>query len=147
MEQPPRWFTPVVVVAFLWNLLGFAAFLSDVMLTPEALAQMSPAQQALYASRPAWSVAATAVAVGFGAAGCLGLILRKRGAEALLIISLGGVIVQDLSLFVLSDAAAQAGAAAYAIQGFVLLVAVGLVLLARKAATRGWLARPVVGAS
>ena len=119
---------------------GCAAYLSDVMVTPDDVARMSAEQQALYAARPAWAVAATAIAVWGGAAGCLGLILRKRWAVPLLIASLAGVIVQDLALFLLTGAAAQAGMVAMLLQGIVLLVAIGLVLLARKAATRGWLA-------
>jgi hypothetical protein len=138
MEAIPKWYVPVTILALLWNLLGCAAYLSDVMLTPEDIARMSPAQQALYAARPAWAVAATATAVWGGAAGCLGLILRKRWAMPLLIVSLAGLIIQDVGLFVLSDAAAQAGPAAIALQGLVLLIAIGLVLLARKAAARGW---------
>ena len=140
MSALPRWYLPVTIVALLWNLLGCAAYLSDVMVTPDDVARMSAEQQALYAARPAWAVAATAIAVWGGAAGCLGLILRKRWAVPLLIASLAGVIVQDLSLFLLTNAAAQAGAVAMLLQGIVLLVAIGLVLLARKAAARGWLA-------
>ena len=139
MSAPPRWYLPVTIVALLWNLLGCAAYLSDVMATPDDVARMSAEQQALYAARPAWAVAATAIAVWGGAAGCLGLILRKRWAVPLLIASLAGVIVQDMALFLLTDAAAQAGTVAMLLQGIVLLVAIGLVMLARKAATRGWL--------
>jgi len=146
MTQSPKWFMPVAIVALLWNLLGCAAYLSDVMLSPEALAQLTPAQQAMYAARPAWAVAATAIAVWFGAAGSLGLVLRKRWAVAVLAVSLAGVVVQDLALFVVSDAGAQAGAVAYAMQGFVLVVAVGLVLLARRAAAEGWLNAPAPAA-
>lgn len=140
MEQLPKWFVPVAVTALVWNLLGCAAYLSDVMLTAEDVAQMSAAQQAMYAARPSWSVAATAIAVWVGAAGCVFLAFRKRWASPLLIVSLAGVVAQDVWLFVLSDAAAQAGAPAYAVQGLVLLVAIGLVMLARRAAARGWLA-------
>jgi hypothetical protein len=138
----PKWYLPVTILALLWNLLGCAAYLSDVMLTPEDVAQMTAAQQAMYAARPAWAVAATATAVWFGAAGCLGLILRKRWARPLLVASLAGVIVQDVALFGMSDAAAAAGPSAMVLQGLVLLVAIGLVLLARKAAARGWIASP-----
>lgn len=147
MVQPPKWFKPVAIIALLWNLLGCAAYLSDVMISPEALAQMTLAQQAMYAARPAWAVAATAVAVWFGAAGCLGLILRKRWASPVLAASLAGVIVQALAIFVISDAGAQAGAVAYAMQGVVLMIAIGLVLLARKAAAQGWLGGSTPAAS
>jgi hypothetical protein len=140
VEKAPKWFMPVAVVALLWNLLGCAAYLSDVMLTPEALAKMSAAQQAMYAARPAWSVAATAIAVWGGAAGCVGLIMRKRWASPLLIASLAAVIVQDVWLFGLSAGAAQAGAVAFVLQGLVLLVAIGLAMLGRNASARGWIA-------
>ena len=107
------------------------------MLTPADLAKMSVAQQALYAARPAWSVAATAIAGWGGAAGCLGLILRKRWATPLLIASLAAVLVQDASLYLLGGAA-SIDPVAVVLQGVVLLTAVALVLLARIAAARGW---------
>jgi len=145
MEQAPKWFVPVAVAALLWNLLGCFAYLSDVMLTADDIAKLTAAQQALYAARPSWSVAATAIAVWGGAAGCLGLIMRKRWATPLLIASLAGVILQDISLFLLSG---DARPSALALQGLVLLIAIGLVLLARKAVTLGWIpsASPAAGA-
>ena len=139
MEQPPKWFMPTAIAALLWNLLGCGAYLHDVMLTPEDIAKMTAAQQALYAARPAWSVAATAIAVWGGAAGSLGLVLRKSWASPLLIASMLAVVAQDVSLFLISDAAAIP--MALVLQGLVLLVAILLVLLARKAIARGWIAR------
>jgi hypothetical protein len=138
MTATPKWFLPVSIVALLWNAIGCAAYLHDVMLTPEDIAKMSDAQQALYHSRPAWSVAATAIAVWGGAAGSLGLIWRKRWATPLLIASLAGVIVQDVGLFLPSGAAAAP--TALVLQGLVLAIAIGLVILARKATAQGWIA-------
>lgn len=140
MEQAPKWYLPTAIAALAWNLLGCAAYLKDVMLTPEDVARMTAAQQALYAARPAWSVAATAIAVWGGAAGCVGLIMHKQWATPLFLASLVALVVQDVSLFVLSHAAAATGAMAYVLQGLVLLVAIGLVLLTRKATMRGWIA-------
>jgi hypothetical protein len=122
-----------------WNLLGCAVYLADVTISPERLSKMTAAQQALYAARPSWAVAATATAVWFGAAGCLGLILRRKWATWLLMMSLAGVAAQDYWLFVLSGAAGQAGAVAFVMQGLVLVISVGLVALARRAAAQGWL--------
>jgi hypothetical protein len=137
MTARPKWFLPVSILALVWNLMGCAAYLSDVMLKAEDIAAMDATRQALYNSRPAWAVAATAVAVWGGAAGCLALILRKRWALPLLIASLLGVIVQDIGLFVLSGV--NAGTAVMAMQGMVLLISVSLVFLARKAVARGWI--------
>lgn len=136
----PKWYVPVAVAALLWNMLGCVAYLADAMLSAEAIAQMSAAQQALYASRPTWLVSATAIAVWGGAAGCIGLLLRKRWATWLLIASLIGVIVQDFGLFVATDAASLAGTTVLMLQSLVLVVAVGLVLLARRATDEGWIA-------
>jgi len=142
MEHAPKWFMPVAITALLWNLIGCAAYLGDVMLTPEDIAKLTAAQQAMYAARPAWSVGATAIAVWGGAAGCLGLILRKRWAMPLLIASLAALVVQDASLFLLSGAS-PVNSTAIVLQGLVLLIGIGLVLLARTAAARGWIgARP-----
>lgn len=139
MPTPPKWYRSVTVAALLWNLLGCMASLSDAMLSPEAIGRMTAAQQELYASRTVWSVSATAVAVWFGAGGSLGLILRKRWALPMLIVSLLGLVVQDFGLFILTDAAAQAGTVAFVLQGCVFLIAIGLVVLARTATKRGWI--------
>lgn len=135
----PKWYLPVTIAALLWNLLGCGAYLSDVMLTADDIAKMSADQQALYASRPAWAVAATAIAVWGGALGCIGLIWRKRWALPLLVASLIGVIVQDIGLFVLSDVIRIYGPVVLAMQGLVLAVAIALVWLARTAIARGWI--------
>ena len=139
MEQAPKWYLPTAIAALVWNLLGCAAYLKDVMLTPADIAKLTAAQQAMYAARPAWSVAATAIAVWGGAAGCVGLIVRKHWAMPLFLASLVALVVQDASLFVLTGAP-QVDPVALVLQGVVLLVAIGLVLLARKAAARGWAA-------
>ena len=144
MSNLPKWFTPVAIIALVWNLLGCLAYVLDVMLTPEDIASMPAAQQELYASRTAWSIAATAIAVWFGAAGSLGLILRKRWAKPVLFLSLLGVIVQDFSLFILTNAASVAGATAFILQGVVLIVAIGLLMLARTAIMKGWIPKQAV---
>jgi hypothetical protein len=140
MNTTPKWYLPVVILALLWNMAGCAAYLKDVMLTPEDVAKLSAELQALYAARPAWSVAATAIAVWAGLAGCIGLAMRKRWAAPVLIASLVGVVVQDLYLFVLNGGAvAKAVPGAFVMQCIVLLISIGLVVLARKASARGWL--------
>jgi hypothetical protein len=120
-------------------LLGCAAYLADVSISPEQVGKMSPAQQALHAARPTWSVAATAIAVWLGAAGCVGLIVRKKWATWLLLASLAGVVAQDVWLFVLSGATSEAGSIAFVLQGLVLAVSVGLVVLSRRASSEAWL--------
>lgn len=140
MGPTPKWYLPVTIVALLWNLMGCAAYLADVMMTPADLAKLSAAQQAMYAARPAWSVAATAIAVWFGALGCLGLILRKRWATPVLVVSLLGVLGQDFWFVALSGSMSAAGPVALVLQCVVLVISIALVFLGRKATARGWIA-------
>lgn len=135
----PAWFKFVAVLALLWNLLGCIAFFSDLRLSPEDLAKLPEAQQALYAARPGWAVAATAMAVFGGALGSMGLLLRKKWALPVFVLSLLGIIVQDMGLFVLADGLRLAGPVAVVMQAVVLAVGIGLVLLSRKGIACGWL--------
>lgn len=135
----PAWFKFVAVLALLWNLLGCIALFSDLRLSPEDLAKLPEAQQALYAARPGWAVAATAMAVFGGALGSMGLLLRKKWALPVFVLSLLGIIVQDMGLFVLADGLSLAGPVVVVLQSVVLAVGIGLVLLSRKGIARGWL--------
>lgn len=138
--KAPTWFKVVAVAALLWNLLGCFAFFTDLRLSPEDLAKLPEAQQALYAARPGWAVAATAVAVFGGVLGSIGLLLGKKWALLFFALSLLGVLVQDFGLFVLAKGASLAGPVAVVMQGIVLVVGIALVLLSRKGSARGWLA-------
>lgn len=135
----PTWFKVVAVLALLWNLLGCLAFFSDLRLSPETLAKLPEAQQALYAARPGWAVAATATAVFGGVLGSIGLLLRRRWALPVFALSLLGILAQDFGLFVSANGASLAGPVAVVMQGIVLAVGIGLVLLSRKGIARGWL--------
>ena len=136
----PRWWLPITILALLWNLFGCVAYLMDVRMTPEQIAALTPAQQELLNGRPAWAVAASAIAVWGGALGSLGLILRKRWALPVLIASLLGVLGQDFAMFVLADVTAVYGIVPLVLQCIVLLIAIGLILLARRGIARGWIA-------
>lgn len=139
MGNAPKWLSPVAIAGLSWNLLGCYAWVSDMRTTPEQIAAMGPQMEQLHAAMPVWAPTATGVAVLGGVAGCLGLLLRKRWAVRLLWLSLAGVVVQDIGLFVLAGGASLASTTAFVLQGIVLVVAVALVLLARRADGAGWL--------
>lgn len=126
----PRWFTPVVVVALLWNLIGLAAIVSDIR---GAMA----AGEAAAAARPLWSVMASVVAVVGGTLGCLALLLRSRLATRLFVASLAGLVLQDAGLVLAARGAANP--AVIVLQGLVFAIAVALLWLARRADRAGWL--------
>jgi hypothetical protein len=139
MNKPPLWFTVLVTVALLWNLAGFFAVVADLRLSAAEIAALPQQQQALYAARPVWSIVASVVAVAGGTLGCLGLLVRKRWAHWVLFSSLFGVVVQDIGIFVVAGAASVSGIVPFVLQGVVFVVAVALVMLARRAVARAWL--------
>ncbi len=139
MTAAPKWFRIIAVIAVIWNLLGVAAYLSDVTMSPEAIAKLPPAQQAMLAARPAWFVAAYASAVWFGTAGAVGLVLRKRWARWALLASLLGLVVQDIGLFQILDLNAPKASVPIILQTSVMLIGISLVFLERMAANQGWL--------
>lgn len=139
MNKPPGWFTVAAVIALLWNIAGCVAFAMDLAITPEDVAKLPEAQQTLYNSRGTWTVAATGLAVIAGAIGCIGLLLRRKWALPVFVASLAGVLVQDVGMFVLVNGAKLGGAFTVVLQAVVLVVAIALILLSRKAIAHGWL--------
>ncbi len=138
-EDLPGWFKLVAGLAVAWNLLGVVAYIAQTMMTPEAFAAMSPAEQDLYTSTPAWATGAFAIAVFGGAAGSLLLFLRKALAESILVLSLAGVVVQMFHSFFMSNAFEVYGPGGAIMPVLVLLIAIALVWLARSAKTKGWI--------
>jgi hypothetical protein len=78
MQGVPRWFWVVAVLLVLWNLIGVAAFVGDLLTTPEMRARsMYAYDQHLYAARPGWMLVAYAVATVAGTVGSIALLLRR----------------------------------------------------------------------
>ncbi len=140
MSKHPRWFTVTAALALLWNLAGLLAVGVNLGLSPADVAALPPPQQAALAVQPRWLPAASTLAVLGGTAGCVALLLRRRWALPLFAASLVGVLLQDLGLFAIAGAHRLLGAVPVVMQTLVLLVALGLVVLSRRAARRGWLA-------
>ena len=138
MNAAPKWFMPVAVLALLWNLLGCFMIWMDATLTPDAVAALPADQQAIHAARETWMVIGSIVAVAAGALGSLGLVLKRRWATPLLILSVLGLVVQDLG-FALISRTLPIPMAGWIMQGLVLVIAILLVVMARKAARHGWL--------
>lgn len=140
MSKPPIWFFVLAVIALLWNVTGLMAVVSDLRLSASDIAALPPDQQALYAARPSWSIVASVVAVVAGSLGCVLLLARKRLAVLLFVASLAGVVVQDLGIFIVAGAGKGGDHVPFILQGLVLVVAVGLLLFARRAQGKSWLA-------
>ena len=83
--------------------MGVMAYLTQAFMTDEAKALLPEAERAMYNDIPAWATAAFAFAVFGGLLGALAMLLRKKWATPLFIISLLGILVQMTYSFFVSD--------------------------------------------
>jgi hypothetical protein len=138
-DRPSTTFWVVGGAALLWNLIGLMFYYMQVTMTPEALESFTAEQQAFFTNAPVWATSAHAIAVNAGILGSLMLLLRKAWAVPLFILSLVGIIVQDLHAFVLSSGLDIFGSQAIFLPSIVAVIATALVLYSRKAKARRWL--------
>ncbi|UKM63995.1 hypothetical protein GSB9_00542 [Flavobacteriaceae bacterium GSB9] len=92
--KPPLWFWIVSVIALLWNAMGVNQYIGQAYKTETWQSALTPEQIETISNYPAWLTAAFAIAVFTGAIGSIGLLLRKKWAYSLLVLSLFAVIVQ-----------------------------------------------------
>jgi len=139
MTKIPTWFYLIAGVALLWNLVGAGAVIMNFMITPETLLSLPPEQQQLYAKTPMWSSYASLLAVVAGTLGSLSLLFKKAWAYPLFILSIVGLVVQDIAIFIVVDALEILGAPVLIMQGFVGLIAIALLFLAKYAISQQWI--------
>ena len=136
--KPPIWYWIAGVIALLWNAMGVNAYLDQAYMTPEKLATLPEAQQAMYSIEyPAWVTAAFAIAVFGGTIGSLLLLLRKNLAYIVLLFSLIGVIFQMSYAFANNDTDSY-GPGGIIMPIMIIIIAIALVFLARKAKSNNW---------
>lgn len=132
-DKPEMSFWIVGACALVWNLIGLVFYYSHVSMTPDALEGFTEAQQAFFNSTPVWATSAYAVAVTAGVLGSLFLLLRKAWAVPLFVLSLIGIVVQDLHAFVLSAGLEAWGTEGIYLPAIVIVVAIALVVYSRGA--------------
>ncbi|WP_299122944.1 hypothetical protein [uncultured Winogradskyella sp.] len=136
MNKPPIWFWIVSVLALLWNGAGVMAYLGRAFATDEMIAALPKEQQAEFlAEYPAWYTAAFALAVFCGALGCIALLIRKKWAHPLFIISALGAIVQHIYLFM----NVEMTGAAMVMPALVIVVCLFLIWFAKNAIAKNWI--------
>ena len=137
--QPPTSYRVIAVLALLWNLFGLASFYLHVTAMPAVVAAWPQTQQSIAAATPSWVVVPFAIATIGGVLGSLGLLLRKRWAELMLLLSLLGILVQFGSIYLLTPALALTGLGGAILPLCIVLVGMFLWYYARKVALRGWI--------
>ncbi len=96
----PRWFTLAALAALAWEIFWCFMYLMQVRVDP---ASLPVDQRALWDAAPSWMIAAYAVAVWVGLVGAILLVMRRRLAEKLLLVSLVAVLVQFSALLLVPE--------------------------------------------
>ncbi len=138
---PPKGsFWVISSLALLWNAMGVAAYFGMMKMTPEMAAEgYGQAFADIFAAKPVWATGAFAVAVFAGLLGCIGLLLRKKWASLLFILSLIGVIIHDI-WGVMAGTLSVVGTFDKVMTVVVILAAIFLIWFARKKTADGILA-------
>lgn len=102
-NKPNTLFWIVSVIALIWNVMGVMAYLGQVYMDDATLQTMPPEDQTYYTHVPAWVTASFAIAVFSGALGSIALLLRKKVAYSLFVISVIAVFAQNAYTFFMQD--------------------------------------------
>lgn len=139
-EKPPlpHWFKVAAILALVWNLLGVMAFVGHIMMTPEMIAELPIAEQALYSSVPLWATIAFTIAVFAGALGSVALLMKKRICYHLFMVSLIAVIVQMYHSFFMSNSFEVYGPGGTVMPIMVIVIALLLVRFSAKGKDNNW---------
>lgn len=135
--RTPRHLWVVGILGLLWNCLGAFDYLMTETRNESYMSQFTPEQLEYFYGFPAWVVAFWALAVWGGVLGALLLLLRKRLAVPVLLVSFLSMIVTSIYNFGLSEGLEVTGGAGLAFSGLIFVVALGLWLYARNMSRRG----------
>jgi len=99
-QSAPAWYWLVAVAALLFEGAGAVLFVNSLTIDP---ATLPLDQRVVYNSTPQWMTIAWAIAIGAGLLGAISLLLRRRFAEPLLLVSLLAVAAQFAGLFLIKQ--------------------------------------------
>ena len=137
--SPPVWFWVISVIVLAWYLMDTLAFFMRVSMTEAAIKTIPENQQHLYRDMPLWVNMVFACEVFSGTLGGLSLLLRKKWALPLFVISLLGVVAQTSNIWFLTDAISVMGVSAVLMPIVAIIIGAAMVLLAKSAIPKGWL--------
>lgn len=139
INEVPAWFWIAAVLALAFEGIGASIYLSEVMMSDAQIAALPIDQGAMLAARPSWYYAAFGIAVWVGVAGAVLLLMRRKLAAPLLLVSLIAVVVQFSSIILVPAIRETTPSDALMIPIIVFVACYSIFMLARLANKRGWL--------
>ena len=103
-SRTPRHLWVVGIITLLWNAIGAFDYLMTQTRNAAYMSAFPPEQLAFFYGLPVWVTAAWALAVWGGVLGSVLLLLRRRLAVPVFLVSLVGMAVTTFHNYVLSNA-------------------------------------------
>ena len=132
----PGWFWAAAGLALLFEALGCAMYLIQVTTDP---ASLPIDQRAMWNATPPWMVGAYAVAVWVGLIGAVLLLMRRKLAGPVLLVSLVAVLIQFGGVLLVPELRQVTPEDAYTLPIAIIIACYGIFMLSRLADRRGWL--------
>lgn len=139
-QRPPWHLWVVGILGFLWNSMGAFDYLMTETRNESYMSRFTPEQLEFFYGFPVWLVAFWAVAVWGGLLGTALLLMRKRLAVPVLLVSFLSMVVTAIHNFLVSDGLEVMGGTGLVFSLLIFAFALCLWLYARALAQRGWLA-------
>lgn len=130
----------IAVIALIWYIMGVMSYLGQVYMTDDMMASMTPEQQELLANTPAWSTGLFAVAVFAGLLGSFLLLMRKKLATPVFLISLIAVLINmGYSFFATNQTEVFGTIDGIVMPIIVIIIAVFLYMYSKKSGEKSWM--------
>jgi hypothetical protein len=139
LYKPNTWFWVIAFIALIWNSFGLLTFIGQAYITEEVKATLPQAQVELIENRPAWATTAFAIAVFAGTFGSMVLLMRKRFAYYMFLLSFIGVLVQMVNDVILNGDYASYTSVDITLTLLIPLVGIFLIWYTRNCIHKGWL--------
>ena len=137
MNRPPAHLWIVGVVSLLWNAMGAFDYIMTETRNESYMSRFTPEQMDFFTGFPAWVVTLWAIAVWGGVVGSVLLLLKKRLAAPVFLVSLLGMVGTTIHNYILSNGLEVVGGTGPVLFSVVIfVVSIALYVYARKLAQR-----------
>jgi len=134
----PKHLWVVGIIALLWSAMGVYDYLMTETKNESYMSQFTPEQLEFFYGFPTWAVAAWAIAVWGGLLGTVMLLLRKRYATQIFLVSLIAMVVVTIQNYILSNGLeVMGGIGPVVFTVLIFVISVFLFLYARAMGQRG----------
>ncbi|HLT50021.1 MAG TPA: hypothetical protein VKZ90_06190 [Aequorivita sp.] len=138
--KPNTAFWIIAVLALLWNIIGVYMWLYEYFLmTDEIRDSLPPEQVEIMANAPAWNMYLYGLAVITGLLASLLLLMRKKSAVGVFMLSLIAVLVLQLYWMFAMDIVEKMGPSSLIMPLIVIAIAIFEYFYSKGAAKNGWL--------